>query len=226
MIITIAIDGPVGAGKSSIAHQVAQRLQIPHLDTGAMYRAAGYAALKANVSLDDEDQVNHFISTTDIEVILSAQNQQVLINGEDVTAYIRTPQVSMAASDISKWPSVRKKLVALQQQIARRQSILLDGRDIGTRVLPDASVKIFLTATPQERARRRYEELKAKGDTISFQQVLEELEARDFQDTTRKTDPLKKAEDAHEVDSTNLTIEQVVDKILGIVEAKHGRTRA
>ncbi len=217
---TIAIDGPVGAGKSSIAKGVAKALNIPHLDTGAMYRAAGLAALKQNVDLKNEQQVVDFIQNIDIVVAITGQEQRVIVNGEDLTQEIRTPQVSMAASDISKWAAVRDKMVALQQNIAKSQSIVLDGRDIGTRVLPNADVKIFLTATAQERAKRRYLELEKKGSSISYQEVLKDLEKRDSQDSTRKVDPLRAAEDAIVVDTTTLSPSQVVNHILKIVEEK------
>lgn len=217
---TIAIDGPVGAGKSSIAKGVAKALNIPHLDTGAMYRAAGLAALKQNVDLKNEQQVVDFIQNIDIVVAITGQEQRVIVNGEDLTQEIRTPQVSMAASDISKWAAVRDKMVALQQNIAKSQSIVLDGRDIGTRVLPNADVKIFLTATAQERAKRRYLELEKKGSSISYQEVLKDLEKRDSQDSTRKVDPLRAAEDAIVVDTTTLSPSQVVNHILKIVEDK------
>ena len=222
-VLTIAIDGPVGAGKSSIASQVAQRLNIPHLDTGAMYRASGYLALEAHVNIENEKEVEEFMKNCSIHVVLTPLGQQVIGNGKDVTDKIRSPEVSMAASSISKWPIVRKKMVEIQQKIAQKESIVLDGRDIGTRVLPVATAKIFLTATPQERASRRYKELKSKGIHESYEQVLKELEARDLQDSTREVDPLKAAEDAIIVDTTELNQEQVVQVILTIVEEKYGR---
>lgn len=219
-MLTIAIDGPVGAGKSTIAQGVAKALSIPHLDTGAMYRGAGYIGLCQGVDLKNEQQVMTFIDTIYVDVLIDTQGQKVYVNGQDVTQSIRTPQVSMAASDISKWPSVRNKMVSLQQKIAASQSIVLDGRDIGTRVLPNANVKIFLTATPQERAKRRFNELEKKNTSITFQEVLDDLKARDLQDSTRETDPLRPAEDAIIVDTTSLSQIEVVEEILKIVEAK------
>ncbi len=225
MIITIAIDGPVGAGKSTIAQEVAKRLHIPHLDTGAMYRALGYDSMKKGIDLNNELEVNHYLDKVDVTVQLTQGKQEVLVNGENVTSNIRSPEVSMAASNISKWRKVRDKMVSLQQSIAKSQSIVLDGRDIGTRVLPKADVKIFLTASAQVRAQRRFDELIKKGEKVSYEEVLKDLQARDLQDATRKVDPLKAAEDAYQLDTSNLTISQVVEEILRIAEGKNGRKK-
>lgn len=220
--VTIAIDGPVGAGKSSISDAVAKALGILHLDTGAMYRAVGYTALKRGISPEDEAAVTRLCEALDIRVECREAGQATFVDGVDVTGLIRSPEVSMAASTVSKWPGVRRALVELQRVLASKEPMLLDGRDIGTRVLPDAPVKIFLTATPEERAKRRHMELAAKGAPDTYEQVLEELRRRDHQDTTRATDPLRPAEDAVTVDTTAMTFDEVVAAILRIVEEKQG----
>lgn len=223
MPINIAIDGPVGAGKSSIADEVAQRLNILHLDTGAMYRAIALFALRSGVELTDEAAVSACGERADISVRYEDGRQQTLLGGEDVSDLIRTGEVSAAASVVSKWPAVRRRMVRLQQEIARTADMLIDGRDIGTVVLADSPCKIYLTATAEERARRRYLQNLEKGDTTPYEQVLAALNARDAQDMSRATSPLRQAEDAVLVDSTAMTREQVVEAIIGIVEGVYGK---
>lgn len=223
MSINIAIDGPVGAGKSSIADQVAGRLGILHLDTGAMYRTLALHVLRSGVNPSDEAAVSACCETARVDVRYEGGAQRTLLEGEDVTGLIRTGEVSAAASQVSRWPAVRRRMVRAQQELAAQADMLIDGRDIGTRVLPDAPVKIFLTASPEERARRRYLEQTARGDNTPYEQVLRELNERDRQDTTRKTDPLRQAEDAVLVDSTQMTQQQVVDAIVEIVEGIYGK---
>lgn len=218
--LTIAIDGPVGAGKSTISDAVAKKLDILHLDTGAMYRAFGLYAIRKGVDTLDEGAVSRLIDEIAMTVTYEKGRQSVFVNGEDVTHLIRTQEVSMAASDVSKWQAVRSEMVRLQQEIAKGQSMLLDGRDIGTVVLKDATVKIFLTASPEVRAKRRFKELKKKGASDSYEKVLEDLIARDFQDTNRASSPLRAAEDALVLDTSGLTFDEVVSQILAIVEAK------
>lgn len=220
MPLTIAIDGPVGAGKSTISDAVAKKLDILHLDTGAMYRAFGLYAIRKGVDTLDEGAVSRLIDEIAMTVTYEKGRQSVFVNGEDVTHLIRTQEVSMAASDVSKWQAVRSEMVRLQQEIAKGQSMLLDGRDIGTVVLKDATVKIFLTASPEVRAKRRFKELKKKGASDSYEKVLEDLIARDFQDTNRASSPLRAAEDALVLDTSGLTFDEVVSQILAIVEAK------
>ena len=223
MPMNIAIDGPVGAGKSSIADDVAKRLNILHLDTGAMYRAFGLYALRSGVDMTSEAALSELVETVDVQVRYENGAQQTLLFGEDVSSLIRTGEVSAAASMTSKWPAVRRRMVRAQQEMAKTADMLIDGRDIGTVVLKDSPCKIFLTAAPEERARRRYVQQLEKGDNTPFEQVLSELNARDEQDMNRKTDPLRQAEDAVLVDSTNMTQEETVEAIVRIVEGVYGK---
>ena len=212
MPMNIAIDGPVGAGKSSIADQVAQRLHILHLDTGAMYRTVALYMLRNGIDPQDEQTVSARCGEADVRVAYRDGAQRTMLGGEDVSDLIRTGEVSAAASAISKWPAVRRRMVAAQREIAATADMLID-----------APVKIFLTATPEERARRRYRQQIEKGDMTPYEQVLAELNARDAQDMNRETDPLRQAEDAVLVDSTNMTPEQVVDAIIAVVEDVYGK---
>ena len=212
MPMNIAIDGPVGAGKSSIADQVAQRLHILHLDTGAMYRTVALYMLRNGIDPQDEQTVSARCGEADVRVAYRDGAQRTMLGGEDVSDLIRTGEVSAAASAISKWPTVRRRMVAAQREIAATADMLID-----------APVKIFLTATPEERARRRYRQQIEKGDMTPYEQVLAELNARDAQDMNRETDPLRQAEDAVLVDSTNMTPEQVVDAIIAVVEDVYGK---
>lgn len=220
MVLNIAMDGPVGAGKSSIAKAVADRLGILHLDTGAMYRAVGLSAIRAGVDLQDEAAVTAHTKRIDVAVAHSVTGQRTIVDGEDVTDYIRTPEVSMAASTVGKYAGVRREMVAIQQKLAASTPMLVDGRDICVRVLPNATVKLFLTASAEERARRRWNEMKDKPDAPSYEEVLRDLRARDEQDMNREVDPLRPTEDAVIVDSTEMNFEQVVQYILNIVEEK------
>ena len=220
MVLNIAMDGPVGAGKSSIAKAVADRLGILHLDTGAMYRAVGLSAIRAGVDLQDEAAVTAHTKQIDVAVAHAPTGQRTIVDGEDVTDYIRTPEVSMAASTVGKYAGVRREMVAIQQKLAASTPMLVDGRDICVRVLPNATVKLFLTASAEERARRRWNEMKDKPDAPSYEEVLRDLRARDEQDMNREVDPLCPTEDAVIVDSTEMNFEQVVQYILNIVEEK------
>ena len=220
MVLNIAMDGPVGAGKSSIARAVADRLGILHLDTGAMYRAVGLSALRNGVDLQDEAAVTAHTRAIDVAVAHSVEGQRTILNGEDVTGLIRTQEVSMAASTVGKYLGVRREMVAIQQKLAASTPMLVDGRDICLRVLPNATVKIFLTASAEERASRRWKEMAAKGDTTPYEDVLRDLRARDEQDMNREVDPLRPTPDATIVDTTEMDFEQVVSHILNIVEEK------
>lgn len=221
MILNIAMDGPVGAGKSSIADAVARELGILHLDTGAMYRALGLTALRRGVSLEDEAAVTALVKQVDISVAYDEAGQRTMVDGEDVSGLIRTQEVSMAASVVSRYKGVRVEMVALQQRLAAKTPMLVDGRDICLRVLPDAPVKIYLTASAEERARRRWLEMQGKGDTTPYETVLSDLRARDAQDMGRAVDPLRPTEDAVIVDSTSLSFDEVVSEIIRIVKEKY-----
>lgn len=218
MRMNIAIDGPVGAGKSSVADAVAAKLGILHLDTGAMYRALGLKVLREGVDPADEEQVLQVSEKLQLSVRVGQNGQETLLDGKDVSALIRTPEVSMAASTVSRYAPVRKKMVALQQKLASEQDMVLDGRDICTTVLPDAPVKIYLTASAEERAKRRWKEMKENGAAESYENVLAQVKARDEQDMNRPVEPLRQAEDAVLLDSTNLSFEQVVDRIVKLAE--------
>ena len=223
MRLNVAIDGPVGAGKSTVADAVAARLGILHLDTGAMYRALGLTALRRGIDTQDEQVVVNLCRALDISVSHEKDGQHTFVEGEDVTGLIRTPEVSMAASAVSRYAEVRKEMVRIQQQLAAETDMLLDGRDICTTVLPDATAKIYLTAAAEERARRRWLEMQQKGMPGTFEEVLQGVKDRDSQDMNRKVAPLRQAEDAVLVDSTNMTFDEVVEKILAVVEEKrHG----
>ena len=220
MRLNIGIDGPVGAGKSTVADAVAERLGILHLDTGAMYRALGLTALRRGIDVQDEPAIIDLCNSLHFTVSHETDGQHTCVNGEDLTGLIRTQEVGMAASTVSRYAEVRKAMVRLQQQLAAETDMLLDGRDICTTVLPKATAKIFLTATAEERARRRWLELQQKGLPDTYEEVLKALKERDHQDMNRAVEPLRQAEDAVLVDSTDLDFDQVVERILEIVEEK------
>ena len=223
MRLNIGIDGPVGAGKSSVADAVAARLGILHLDTGAMYRALGLTALRKGVDVQKEQAIVDLCRGLGVSVRHESDGQHTLVQGEDVTGLIRTPEVSMAASTVSRYAEVRKEMVRIQQQLAAETDMVLDGRDICTTVLPNATAKIYLTASTEERARRRYLEMQEKGQNDSFEKVLEDLRKRDEQDMNRPVEPLRQAPDAILVDSSSLSFDETVEAILAIVEEKcHG----
>lgn len=217
MRINIAIDGPSGAGKSTIADILASKLSYVHLDTGAMYRSAALLAIKNNVSLSDEEKI---VELMENDFKLDMANDKVVLNGEDITDAIRTNEVSMAASDISKLSGVRKALVKSQQEITSKKGYIVDGRDICLVVLPDAEVKVFLTATSEDRAKRRLEQNREKGIIDDYDKILEDIKKRDYQDSHRANSPLVKADDATLIDSSNMSIDEVVDKILSLVYKK------
>lgn len=213
-IFRIAIDGPSGAGKSTIAKAVASRLGIDYIDTGAMYRAVGYKMDRDQVPFESGDALNALLADTDIDFV----SGDIVLDGQVVNDLIRTPEVSMLASQCSQIPEVREKLVEIQRGMGARKSVIMDGRDIGTNVLKDAEYKIYLTASAEERANRRFKELQEKGEDQSYEEVLADIKARDHNDMTRELNPLRKADDAIEVDSTSMTIDEVVDAIIGYIE--------
>ena len=212
--LNIAIDGPAGSGKSTISKILASRFDILYLDTGAMYRACALACVRGNIDCKDEAGVDKIIGGINISVKYENGSQKTLLNGDDVSDKIRTPEISMLASSVSAHGSVRKKMVELQREIAGQNSCVLDGRDIGTNVLPDAEFKFFLTASPEIRAERRMKENREKGIEQPFDSVLKEIILRDEQDRNRKIAPLLKAADAKEVDTGDMTVGEVVDCIV------------
>ncbi len=218
MRLNIAMDGPVGAGKSSIADEVAARLGILHLDTGAMYRALGLKALREGIDPKDETGIVALSERLELAVRIGEKGQETLLDGEDVSSLIRTSEVSMAASTVSRYAPVRRRMVALQQQLAAGQDMIVDGRDICTTVLPKAPLKIYLTASAEERARRRWKEMQEKGGTDSYEEILRQVRERDAQDMGRAVEPLRPAEDAVIVDTTEMSFEQVVNAITGMAE--------
>lgn len=213
--LNIAIDGPAGAGKSTVARRVAERLHIRYLDTGAMYRAMALYAMRCGVPVGDEAAVERVLRDADIRVRYTEDGQRVLLSGEDVTDGLRTPELSMAASDVSAHRAVRVKLTELQREVARENDVVMDGRDIGTNVLPDTPYKFYLTASVEERARRRLLELAARGAAAgTLADVAREIEQRDYNDSHRAYMPLRQAEDALYIDSTGMTVEEVTETIL------------
>ena len=219
MSIAIALDGPAGAGKSSIAKRAAKALGYIYVDTGALYRTIGLAAMRAGVEPQPSDEVDSLLSRITVSLEFNEQGEQVvLLDGEDVSDLIRTPEASMMASKISAVPSVRAYLLDLQRDMAKTHNVIMDGRDIGTVVLPDAKVKIFLTASPEARAERRYKELVEKGTDTTYEEVLRDVKERDYNDSHRAIAPLKPAEDSILVDTTELDFEQSVEAIINVIK--------
>lgn len=222
-LITIAVDGPVGAGKSTLSDALAHKLGILHLDTGAMYRAVGLYAINQDIALSDEDRLSKAIDQGEIAIAVRYVDgkQVTLLNGEDVSDHLRGEAVGNAASAVSRFLAVRNYLVHLQQQLAKEQSLLIDGRDIGTVVLPGAKVKIFLSASPEERAGRRYRQLIGAGKPADYQQVLSDLMARDAQDQSRTHAPLRPADDAVLVDTSGQSFEESLHQMYLIVRQQY-----
>ena len=225
--INIAIDGPAGAGKSTIAKAIAKKKKYIYLDTGAMYRSFALYLIKNGFDLSKKDDaeylqemVDKYLDSFELDVVYDDGSQRVVVNGEDYTGSIRTPEVTAVSSTVASVPALRLKLVELQRVIASKNNVVMDGRDIGTYVLKDATVKIFLTATAEERAKRRYDELVASGSDVSYDKIYADMVERDRFDSSRAMAPLKCADDAVKVDSTKMSLEEVIDYILNITEAK------
>lgn len=219
MSIAVAIDGPAGAGKSTIARAAASALGFIYVDTGALYRSIGLNALRNGIDLADAKAIEDSLNGLVVELAFDAQGAQVvLLNGEDVSSLIRTPEVSMSASKVSAVPAVRAFLLDLQRYMAKTQSVIMDGRDIGTVVLPDAEVKIFLTASPEIRAKRRFDELVEKGQEVKYEDVLADVIERDYNDSHREIAPLKPAEDSKLADTSGLTLEESISLIINIIK--------
>ena len=215
--LQIAIDGPAGAGKSTVAKLVAKRLNLFYVDTGAMYRAIAYKALKNKIELEDELNVSQIAKTTEV-VLDHSDERTVWCDGENVTRVIRSPEISRAVSTVATYVGVRERLVELQRREADRGGVVMDGRDIGTHVLPEASLKIFLTATLQERANRRWMELVKAGKNVLFEEVAEDMQKRDRQDTEREVSPLEPAQDAVILDTTGVSVKDLVAKIVALTQ--------
>jgi cytidylate kinase len=215
---SVAIDGPSGAGKSTVAKALAAQMHFLYLDTGAIYRTVGLAADRSGVAHKDEAGLRTLLPNIEVELKYTDQGQKMLLNGEDVSQKIRTPEISIAASDVSAVPYVREYLLDMQRDIARHNNVIMDGRDIGTVVLPDADVKIFLTASPDTRTKRRLKELQEKGIDTDFSTVYKEIQARDDQDLHRSTAPLRMAEDAVLLDTTEMSLEESIQEALKIIK--------
>lgn len=219
-LISVAIDGPVGAGKSTIARAAAERMNFIYCDTGALYRAVGLFCHRNGVDMHDPSEIAMSLGNIKLEIRLINGVQRIFMNSEDVSEEIRLPKISMAASAVSPVPEVRAALLGLQRDIAETHSVIMDGRDIGTVVLPNADVKIFLTAKPEIRAKRRYDELVAKGSDVTFEEVLDDLNKRDYNDSHRGTAPLKQAADAVRADTSELDFEQSVELVCNIIKER------
>ena len=216
-MINVAIDGPAGAGKSTIAKAAAKQLNYIYVDTGALYRTIAYNAVMNNV-IDDTNGIIAMLDNTKVELKYIDGVQAVFLNGEDVSAYIRTPEISMGASKVSAIPEVRAFLLSLQQEIAKENDVIMDGRDIATVVLPNADVKIFLFASPECRAQRRYKELVEKGENVKYEDVLADVNQRDYQDSHREIAPLKPSEDSIMLDTSTLDLNQSIDLVIKTIK--------
>ncbi|MBQ4573295.1 MAG: (d)CMP kinase [Clostridia bacterium] len=219
-MINVAIDGPAGAGKSTIARAAAKELGFIYVDTGALYRAVGVYCLRKGIVTTDADAIGSVLNEINVELKFIDGVQHVYLNGDDVSTEIRLPEASMAASNVSAIPSVRAFLFDLQRDIAAKNNCIMDGRDIGTVVLPNAQVKIFLTADPEERAMRRFKELEEKGSTVTYQEVLDDLKVRDYNDSHRKIAPLKPADDSVVINTTGNTLEESINMIVETIKEK------
>ncbi len=218
--IVVAIDGPSGAGKSTVAKMIARRLGYAYIDTGAMYRAVGWKARRAGVDPGDENALRELCERTEVTLTHDGGEQRVLVDNTDVTGEIRTPEMGMLASAVSKSPAVRTRLLVLQRRLGEDGAVVMDGRDIGTVVFPQAEVKFYLDASAEERGRRRWQELREKGMVVDRDAITEEIRLRDLQDSSRTLAPLKRAADARYIDSSDMTVEQVVETMLDAVRSR------
>ncbi len=216
--VSVALDGPAGSGKSTIAKLVAAEMGFTYIDTGAMYRSVALYCIDKEIDYNSELDVLEALDSINISFISTNREQVFMLNGEDVTELIRSPEVSAGASVVAAYKGVREKLVAMQRELAKRQSVIMDGRDIGTNVLPNAEIKIFMVADPEERAKRRYDELKLKGVSVSYEDTLEDIKTRDYNDSNREYNPLKRADDAILLDTTYMTIDDVKNFIINKIK--------
>ncbi len=218
MTFAVAIDGPAGAGKSTAAKILAKKLGAIYLDTGAMYRTVALEAIRKGIDTKNEQALTNLVEDIRIDIDFSEEGQMIYLDGEPVNGLIRTAEVSIGASDVAVFPSVRGKMVEMQRRIASEQTVVMDGRDIGTYVLKDAKYKFFLTATVDERAKRRFKEMKEKGIEADFDHIIKDIKYRDNNDTSRKMSPLKQADDAILIDTTNQTIDEMVEEMAGYID--------
>jgi len=218
--LIVAIDGPSGAGKSTLSKALARQLGYVNIDTGAMYRTVALAAQRGKIEPSDNEGLKTLCEGIQIKFILTDAGEQVLLNGENVSSAIRTPEISLLTAKFAAQPVVRSAMVELQQEMGAAGGVVLEGRDIGTVVFPEAEIKFFLSATAQERGRRRYEELREKGVTVDLAQTIADVEARDAADEKREHAPLKRADDAIDIDSTSMTIDQVLQQMMQMIEAR------
>lgn len=221
-MISVAIDGPAGAGKSSVARKVAAKKGYIYVDTGALYRTVAYSAHKNGISFDETEKIIALLDSINVDIAYKGDEQRVLLNGEDVSDSIRTPIMSEGASKVSAIPEVRSFLLGLQRRLAAEHDVVMDGRDIATVVLPDATVKIFLTASPELRAKRRFDELIAKGLDVLYEDIYNDLLMRDHRDSTREVAPLKPAEDSVLVDTSDLNFEEAVNAVCIVIDKTVG----
>ena len=220
MSMNVAIDGPAGAGKSTIAKKVAAKMEYIYVDTGAMYRSLALYFIRKGIDKDDEAKISEAVKECDVTIGYEDGQQQVILNGENVTGLIRTEDVGNMASSSSTYKAVRAKLLDLQRKLASENDVIMDGRDIGTVILPNAQAKIFLTASVDTRANRRYKELKDKGESPDLDKIKKDIEERDYRDSHRDEAPLKQADDAVLVDTSDMSIEEVTDRLIEIIKSK------
>jgi len=222
MAFVVAIDGPAGSGKGTITKAVGKRMNLTNIDTGAMYRCTALYMIRNNIGLEDTEKIKEMLETINIDMIQRDEGDIFYLNGEDVSKLIREKDVSAFVSPVSHVPEIRKAMSGLQRKMGLTKDVIMEGRDIGTNVFPDADVKIYLDATPEERARRRFKQNQEKGINMTYEEVLESIIARDNNDRTSDVAPLRQAEDAVYLDSTNLTIEEVTQKVVDIINEKKG----
>lgn len=220
MGFVVALDGPAGSGKGTVTREVAKKMNLINIDTGAMYRSVTLLMIRQNIKLEDEEKIKEILDKIDIKFGIENGEQKVYLNGEDVSLLIRTKEVNEFVSPVSTIKIVRERLADMQREMSRSIDVIMEGRDIGTNVFPNADVKIYLDATPEERAKRRFKQNEEKGIQIPYEEILESVKNRDYIDSHREIAPLKQAEDAIYIDSTNMSIDEVVEEIIGIINKK------
>lgn len=220
MGFVVAVDGPAGSGKGTVTREVAKKMNLINIDTGAMYRSVTLLMIRQNIKLEDEEKIKEILDKIDIKFAIENGEQKVYLNGEDVSLLIRTKEVNEFVSPVSTIKIIRERLADMQREMSKSIDVIMEGRDIGTNVFPNANVKIYLDATPEERAKRRFKQNEEKGINIPYEEILESVKNRDYIDSHREIAPLKQAEDAIYIDSTNMSIEEVVEEIVNIIKKK------